>query len=162
MAAEQRFDPYAILGALDRHNVGYIVIGAFARVVQGAEELTRGIDIVPSMRAENLRRVELALHDLRARNADGGELAPLAEELARQPVLALASEPGGLKLVPEPVGTRGNDDRRGRAPGEPLGGGLRPAVASVGDLARMLGGPGRDQYLPRLQMLRRMVELERS
>src|SRR4051794_5895318 len=162
MAAEQRFDPYAILGALDRHNVGYIVIGAFARVVQGAEELTRGIDIVPSMRAENLRRVELALHDLRARNADGGELAPLAEELARQPVLALASEPGELKLVPEPAGTRGYDDLRRAATREPLGRGLRPWVASTNDLARMVAARGREEDRAKLRQLRQLSEFERG
>src|SRR5712691_9727616 len=136
MAGERKFDPYAILAALDRQEVGFIIIGAFARVVQGAEELTRGIDIVPSPRPENLRRLELALRELNARPLAGGELPPLAEELARQPVLALASERGELKVVPEPAGTRGYDDLRRAATREPLGRGLRPAVASLGDLAR--------------------------
>jgi len=40
-----RFDPYALLEALERHRVGYVVIGGFARVVQGSGELTRGLDI---------------------------------------------------------------------------------------------------------------------
>jgi hypothetical protein len=48
------FDPYAVLKTLDRNRVTYIVIGAFARVIQGIEELTRGVDIVPSTRPENL------------------------------------------------------------------------------------------------------------
>src|SRR5262245_12255274 len=119
MVGQQRFEPYAILDALDRHHVSFIVIGAFARVVQGAEELTRGIDIVPSMRAENLRRLELALRELGACRVDGGELPSLAEELAREPVLALASERGDLKVVPEPAGTRGYDDLRRAATREP-------------------------------------------
>jgi hypothetical protein len=42
-----------VLKTLDRHRATYIVIGAFARVIQGIEELTRGVDIVPS-RPENL------------------------------------------------------------------------------------------------------------
>ena len=32
------FDPYAILAALERRGVAYVVIGAFARIAQGAEE----------------------------------------------------------------------------------------------------------------------------
>src|SRR5262245_24475673 len=139
MADERRFDPYAVLSALDQQDVSYVIIGAFARVVQGAEELTRGIDIVPAMRPENLQRLQLALGELNARSLDGGELPPLAEGLAREPVLALASERGELKLVPEPAGTQGYEDLRRAATREPLGRGLRPEVASIGDLARMLG-----------------------
>jgi hypothetical protein len=55
-----RFDPYAILSALERERVTYILIGDFARVLQGTEELTYGLDLVPSLRAENLRRLTLA------------------------------------------------------------------------------------------------------
>ena len=65
MSAEQQpFDPYAILAALDRQRVTYILIGGFARVIQGTDELTDGLDIVPSLRAENLRRLALALDEL--------------------------------------------------------------------------------------------------
>ena len=46
-----RFDPYAVLKALDGRYVAYIVIGGFARVIHGTDELTRGLDIVPSTRA---------------------------------------------------------------------------------------------------------------
>lgn len=45
-----RFDPLGMLATLDRHRVAYIVIGSFGRVIQGAEEITRGVDIVPSMK----------------------------------------------------------------------------------------------------------------
>ncbi len=69
--AEPKFDPYAILHSLDRHRVSYIMIGAFARVIQGADEVTRGLDIVPSMREQNLPRLEAALQELGARRADG-------------------------------------------------------------------------------------------
>ena len=69
-----KFDPYGVLRALDRHRVSYVTIGGFARVVQGTEEITRGVDIVPSTRPENLRRLEAALEEIGAR-ADGSELA---------------------------------------------------------------------------------------
>jgi hypothetical protein len=66
------FDPRGLLATLDRHRVSYIVVGAFARVVQGADEVTRGVDIVPSMREENLRRLDAALEELDAEAVDGG------------------------------------------------------------------------------------------
>src|SRR5215207_5548676 len=42
-------------------------------VVQGADEITRSIDIVPSTREENLRRLDAALAELGARRPDGSE-----------------------------------------------------------------------------------------
>jgi hypothetical protein len=155
------FDPIALLQALDRQRVGYIVIGALARVIQGSDELTDGVDIVPSTKAENLRRLGLALADLNARRPDGTALTP-GQDLAAESVLELRTDVGELKIVPEPVGTRGYDDLRRAASREPLGHGLRPAVASIGDLARMLAARGREEDLAPLRTLRRLVELERE
>ena len=64
--ARPKFDPIAVLQALDRQRVSYVVIGALARVIQGSVELTDGIDLVPSTRVENLRRLQLALEELNA------------------------------------------------------------------------------------------------
>jgi hypothetical protein len=156
------FDPYSILTALERRRVTYVLIGGFARIIEGTEELTHGLDLVPSLRAENLRRLGLALDDLDARRPNG-EPAALDEDLARQPVLDLRTHAGELKIVPEPAGTRGGyDDLRRAASREPIGRGLRPSVASIGDLARMLGALGREQDLPPLRQLRTLAELERS
>ena len=77
-------------------------------------------------------------------------------------MLELATSGGELKIVPEPAGTRGYDDLRRAANREPLGKGVRPSVASIGDLARMLSALGRDDDLPELHQLRRIVELDRS
>src|SRR5216110_1763729 len=118
-AERTRFDPYAVLKALDHHRVTYIVIGAFARVIQGSEELTRGIDVVPSTRPENLRRLTEALGDLNARREDGQELR--FDEQSLEPVIPLRTNAGELKIVPEPEGTRGYDDLRRAATSEPLG-----------------------------------------
>jgi hypothetical protein len=159
-SSRAQFDPYAVLKALDRHRVTYIVIGAFARVIHGTEELTRGIDIVPSTRPENLRRLEEALRELNAQRDDGREVR--LDEHSLEPVIALRSDAGELKIVPEPIGTRGYDDLRRAASREPLGQGVRPSVASPGDLARMLGARGRDVDLEKLRMLRRLIALERS
>jgi hypothetical protein len=157
--ASALFDPYELLGALQARNVNFVVIGAFARVVHGTRELTDGIDITPSMREENLMRLERAIEDLDARRV-GGETLDLRN--LDEPVVELETRAGELKLVPEPAGTRGYDDLRRRADREPLGRGLRPQVASADDLARMLGALDREQDVERLLRLRRLMNLEHS
>jgi hypothetical protein len=159
MAERPPFDPYAILAALDRRRVAYVVIGSFARVVRGAEELPDGLDIVPSLRPQNLQRLEEALADLEAVGVGGARIR-LNENL--DALIRVTGPAGELKIAPEPVGTRGYDDLRRAATGEPLGRGLRPPVASTGDLARMLAALGRDEDKPKLQALRQVAELERS
>jgi hypothetical protein len=162
VAEPTRFDPYGLLQALDRHRVTYILIGGFARVIQGTEEITRGVDIVPSTRPENLRRLDAALRELGAKGRDGREPTIDEETIASQPLVELETERGELKIVPEPLGTRGYDDLRRAASREPLGRGVRPSVASIGDLARMVSALGDEERLPQLMQLRRLVELERS
>lgn len=157
--ASSAFDPYELLGALNGRSVGFVVIGAFARVVHGTRERTEGIDITPSMREENLSRLERALGDLDAHRTDG---EPLNLHNIEQRVVELETRAGELKLVPEPAGTRGYDDLRRRADREPLGRGLRPQVASADDLARMLGALDREQDAERLLRLRRLMNLERQ
>jgi hypothetical protein len=156
-------DPYAILGALERRRVAYVVIGAFARVVHGADELTDGVDVVPSLRGGNLRRLELALADLDAERLDGGDVALDERAIRSDPVIDFRSPKGEIKIVPEPAGTRGGyDDLRRAATREPIGKGLRPSVASLADLARMLAALGREEDVTKLRALRRLAELERT
>jgi hypothetical protein len=155
-------DPYGLLQALERQRVTYVVIGGFARIVQGTEEMTYGLDLTPSLREQNLERLERALHEVDATHADGRELSLDPEALAAEPVHTLETRYGELKLVPEPAGTRGYDDLRRAATREPLGRGLRPSVASIGDLARMVSALEDEERLPQLMQLRRLLELERS
>lgn len=159
--ADDVFDPLTLLRTLDRRRVAYIVIGALGRVIQGSGEVTDGLDVVPSMREDNVRRLALALEDVNARRADGKQLA-LERDLAHGPVLELETDAGEIKVVPEPAGTRGYDDLRRGASREPLGSGLRPSVASLGDHARMLAALGREQDATRLRTVRRLIEFERQ
>jgi len=161
MAAGKSFDPLAALRALDERRVAYVVVGGLGRVIQGSPERTDGTDIVPSLREDNLRKLALALEDLSARRTDGKPLR-LEDDLAREPVLALETGAGELKIVSEPAGTRGYDDLRRAASREPLGSGLRPSVASLGDHARMLAARGRDEDAAKLRTVRRLIELERQ
>jgi hypothetical protein len=155
----RRFDPYALLQALERQRVTYVVVGALGRVLHGSGELTDGLDIVPSTRAENLRRLGLALEELTARRPNGEPLA-LEQDLPGDEILELETDAGELKIIPEPTGTRGYDDLRRRAERPPLGQGLRPPVASVDDHARMLAALDREQDREPLERIQRLIELE--
>ena len=156
MSNRPQFDPYELLAALDRERVSYVIIGGFARVVHGSGEVTDGLDVAPSLRDENLRRLGRALGEL------GVDEAGVGEQLAsREPVTA-ETRAGKLRIVPAPWGTRGYDDLRIRAGRENLGRGLRPAVASVVDCVRMLDASDRDADGDRLLRLRRLMELERQ
>jgi hypothetical protein len=159
--ARDHFDPYALLHALEGQRVTYVVVGALGRVLHGSDELTDGLDIVPSMREDNLRRLELAVDELNARRADGKRLV-FERAVTRQPVLELQTDAGELKIVAEPAGTRGYDDLRRRATREPIGRGLRPSVASPDDHARMLAALDREQDQAPLQTMQRLIELERE
>jgi hypothetical protein len=157
------FDPYGVLQALDRQRVKYVVIGGFARVLQGTEELTRGLDIVPSLRGDNLRRLDAALQEIHAKRSGEKELEPLASSGAlEEPVVELVTDHGVLKVIPTPIGTQGYDDLRRAAQREPLGRGVRPEVASIGDLARMSTALGTEQDLAHVRQLRRLTALERG
>jgi len=159
--ADDVFDPYVLLQAFERHRVTYVIVGGLGRVIHGSDELTDGLDIVPSTREENLRRLALALNDVNARRPDSsGRVSE--QDLVRLPMLELETDAGELKIVPEPAGTRGYDDLRRRAIREPLGQGLRPSVASVDDHARMLAALDREQDQVPLQTIRRLIELDRE
>lgn len=156
----RRFDPYAILEALERERVTYVLIGGLARVLEGSDELTRGVDLTPSTRPENLRRLEVALTSLDARLRGGRELS--LDELATTPLLAFDSGHGEIKVVPFPDGTRGYDDLRRAVRREPIGRGLRVSVASPGDLVRMLSALAREQDALRIETMQRVVERDRG
>lgn len=123
--------------------------------------MTQGLDLCPSLRVENVRRLALAIEDVDAHLPDGTRPA-VERGLSSYAVLELQTDAGELKLVPEPAGTRGYDDLRRAATREPIGRGLRPSVASIGDLARMAAALGREQDVEPLRQLRYLRELERS
>ena len=138
------------------------MIGGLARVIQGSDELTRGIDLTPSPRPQNLERLQRALENLNARRRDRKPLELGDARPRTRPVLALTSDAGEMKIVLEPAGTRGYDDLRHRATREPIGEGLRPPVADAGDLVRMLEALGREHDRPTIETMQRVLELDRG
>jgi hypothetical protein len=161
---QAQFDPRAIFHALDDLRVTYVLIGGIARVIEGSDEITRGIDITPSMHPQNVRRLGAALESLEVRPVSGGALSidALDHTLERTPVLELECDYGEIKLVREPEGTRGYDDLRRWARREPIGEGLRIQVAAPGDLVRMMSALGREPDELKIETMRRVVELDRG
>ncbi len=154
------FDPYVLLAAFQRHHFSnFVVIGGFARVIHGTGEVTNGLDITPSLRPSTLSLLEKALTQLEAQRVDG---KPFDLGDRSQPTIELRTRAGELKIVPEPAGTQGYDDLRWHAGTEALGQGIRPQIASPADLARMLGALGRDDQIPTLLRVRRLIELDRG
>ena len=90
--------------------------------------------------------------------AEGMTVKDLADKLDLRVKDVLAE----LKIIPEPTGTGGYEDLRRAATREHIGQGLRPQVASLGDLTRMLSSIGREQDLSKVLDLRRLTELEIS
>jgi hypothetical protein len=160
MSKPAPFDPYAIFEALERQRVSYVVVGAFARIVHGSAEITRGLDVVPSPREENLRRLARAFDALGVTAVDGTPFQP--DTLVSEDPTTARTRAGEVSAIPLPWGTRGYDDLRIRAFRENLGRGIRPQVASLVDCVRMLAASDRDVDVDRLLRLRRLMELERE
>lgn len=155
------FDPRAILSSLERSGATYLIIGGLARVLRGADEITTGVDICPIVTVPNVTRLERALHELEAKRVDGEDLVLTEGALAEENVLELTTPYGEMKLVAAPAGApRGFTALRAAASKEDLGHGLRPYVASAGDLAAMAAALHREQDIARLPELRRIMQLE--
>jgi hypothetical protein len=159
--ADDTFDPRAILAALERSYVDYALIGGLARVLRGSYETTRGVDICPSVGGDNINRLGRAAGDLEAQRPDARGFVFDERGVGAADVIAFTTAAGELKIVASPAGApNGFVDLRRAATKEHLGPGLRPLVASTGDLARMAAALHRDQDVARLPELRRIMELE--
>jgi hypothetical protein len=159
--ADQQFDPRTILAALERNYVDYVIIGGLARVLRGSDEITRGVDICPSVAEPNAKRLHQAARELDARPASGLQSALEAVASGSEAPIRLRTSAGDIKLVAVPAGVPlGFVDLRRAATHEPLGHGLRPLVASTADLARMAAALHRQQDVAPLRQLRRIMELE--
>ena len=104
-------------------------------------------------------RLAKALRDLEAQRVDA---KPVELERTAEAVLELRTRSGELSSYPSRPGSRGYDDLRWHASREPRGRGRRPHVASPRDPAPLRGALDRDEDLPKLLRLRRLIDLERS
>jgi len=159
--SEQQFDPLGVLAALERHYVSYVVIGGLAQVLRGADLVSTGVDICPSFAKNNLDQLTASITELDATVIAGRRVVLDELTLTREPVIDVVTRAGALKVIASPAGVpNGYVDLRRAASREDLGHGVRPLVASAGDLAAMAAALGRVSDLERLAALRRIVELD--
>ena len=158
-----RFDPRAVLAALQRAGATFVVIGGLARVIRGADEVTHGVDICPSLVEANRARVQAALDELQAKMVPARKRRRSAKAAGGEPVVEFSTIAGPVRVVATPSGVpRGYDALRVGATVEQLGGGLRPSVASTTDLITMAAARGLPEDLARVPQLQRILQLEAS
>jgi hypothetical protein len=98
------FDPRAILAALERNYVDYVLIGGLAQVLRGGDHVTASVDICPSFAAGNLERLSRAVADLAAKRLDGESLEVTDNALGDETVISLTTGAGALQVIGSPTG----------------------------------------------------------
>lgn len=149
-----------ILAVLNRHSVDYVVIGAFAAIVQGAPlEATHDLDVTPRRDDENLRRLSAALDELDAliRVDDLEEGLPFghdAPSLASMAMLNLTCAAGDFDIVFAPAATSvGFEDLVGSSVRVRVGDEI-VVVAGLEDVLRSKEEVGRDKDIRAALVLR--------
>ncbi len=165
---EPRLNPAAIVAALNRHEVRYVVIGAFAAIAQQAPiPATRDIDLTPETSRDNLARLSRALTDLGAkiRTEAVPEGLPFnhdATSLAAAEVWNLICADGEFDISFHPSGFAGGyaqlevNARRLRV------GEVEVVVADLADVIRSKEAAGRPKDLRVLPSLYRHLSARRA
>jgi hypothetical protein len=155
-------DVDAILDALDRHDVEYVVIGGFAaELYDAAIPPTRDIDITPSLDPGNLARLANALNELDARYrvaggpAEGVEIpgGVTVDRLESMMTATFTTSAGAFDICLRPAGINGFQDLASRRRTRPYGDRDVP-VAALEDVIRSKEAAGREKDLLVLAALR--------
>ena len=156
-----RFDPIRTLTALTANDVRFVVVGAFAAVVQGYPLPTYDLDVTPGSERDNLGRLANALEELHAGfRVPGAEPIPFPLDvrmLEQANVWTLLTDAGPLDLVLAPTGTDGYDDLKRDAVEIELGG-VPVLFASLRDVIRMKQAAHRPKDQAQLAALRQTLE----
>jgi hypothetical protein len=156
------FDPHAILATLERHLVRFVLVGGFAAQINGANVVTRDIDITPAPDQENMERLAAALAELGAGIRVDGELpVPIPTDgrlLASGQIWNLTTRHGDLDITAQPAGTGGYDDLRRGASRLRIEADLAIDVASLADVIRSKEAANRPKDHATLPELRRVLE----
>jgi hypothetical protein len=135
----------ALVEALDRHAVDFIVIGGLAGIIHGSAHPTYDFDVLYARDDKNLGRMVAALGemDVRLRGAPADLPFQLdARTLAAGCNFTFESKFGSFDILGEAAGMRDYESMRADATREELWGvGVR--AASIDDLIRMKRAAGR-------------------
>ncbi|HEY2552017.1 MAG TPA: hypothetical protein VGI64_15730 [Streptosporangiaceae bacterium] len=158
---ETPFNPAAIVAALNRHNVRYVIIGAFAAIAQKAPiPATRDIDITPDASTENLTRLSQALTDLNAQirtetEPDGLPFRHDATSLAAADVWNLTCPDGEFDISYRPSGFADGYAQLAAGAHRLRVADVEVVVADLADLIRSKEAAGRPKDLQVLPLLYR-------
>jgi len=157
------FRPEEILGALERLQVRYVLIGGLAATLHGSPYPTVDVDITPAGDRANLGRLASALRELDARLRVEGRPEPIDWPLDDRSfdqgsTWTFTTRFGLLDVHLRPDGTGGFPDLRRDATAEQLSETLTVAVASLADVIRSKEAAGRDKDLRVLPALRLVQE----
>lgn len=160
---EPDFAPVAMLEALERRGVRYVVIGGIAAQLRGAPIVTQDLDVTPARDRENLDRLARALSDLRGtpRIADAPANLDIPLDgamLGGFQNLSLDTQHGQIDLVLLPDGTRGYEDLVRSATRLRVAEELEVWVADLADVVRSKAAAGRSKDHAQLPVLRETLE----
>lgn len=151
----------AIVAALNRHQVRYVIIGAFAAIAQQAPiPATRDIDLTPEASQENLARLSLALKELGARIRteavpEGLPFSHDATSLAAADVWNLICPDGEFDISFHPSGFAGGYAELAVNAHRLRVGEVEVVVADLADVIRSKESAGRPKDLRVLPLLYR-------
>jgi hypothetical protein len=128
------FDPFRILAALRAHGVHYVLVGGLAAAAHGSPAGTDDVDVCLDGDDANLKRLGLALGDLRASQR------PI--EPGQEHRVSFQTVSGGLDCLEPAPGSAGFAELASRAVEMDLGEGIHARVASIDDLAEMKRAAG--------------------
>jgi predicted nucleotidyltransferase len=101
------FRPTALLEALNRHGVDFVVIGGIAAITHGSARLTQDLDITYATDQPNLKALGATLLGLKASLRGVEEdvhFVPDERTLKRTTILTLDTTAGPLDLLTQPPG----------------------------------------------------------
>jgi hypothetical protein len=158
----------AILEALARHNVEYVVIGGAAAQARGWPRLTNDIDVTPERSKENLSRLAGALEELSAgfrvdeRRYPDGYRPPGGLDwrtFRSQVSITFATPHGDVDVVLRPDGTDGYEDIiRTATPERVTGTDITTQVASAETILRSKDAANRPKDRETLPELRKILD----
>ena len=167
-AVEPELNAAAIVAVFNRHQVHYVVIGAFAAIAQKAPiPATRDIDFTPEASHENLARLSSALKALDARvRAEGiPEGLPFghdAASLASADVWNLICRDGEFDIAFRPSGFDGGYAALAVNAHRLRVGEVEVVVADLADVIKSKESAGRPKDIRVLPMLYRHLSVLRS
>jgi hypothetical protein len=165
---EARLNPAAIVAALNRHQVRYVIIGAFAAIAQQAPiPATRDIDLTPEASPQNLARLSAALTDLDARIRtdgvpDGLPFGHDAASLAAAEVWNLVCADGEFDISFHPSGFAGGYAQLAVHARRLRVGEVEVVVADLADVIRSKESAGRPKDLRVLPLLYRHLSASQA